>query len=280
MRPSSGRPGVANWAQVAQFVRDAMSSPPSPSIEDAVWQVPSHLLDPHNRGLARPKAQSVRRWITALKNLERIEDDTAEEWVADVKKLREAPVAAVELICRWQKYDHVQALDAAQKVVRGEWRIEKLRQEYKNARKESTSRGSGRQYAYKLRRQLTDWAVLQFGADLALVKDRNREDPPVDVLFKSKSDPKQFAAVLIFGPYTNREEYETRRSAFLSLLAGVALYMKRVLAIMPDQSPDYWRWLHDHNVDGANIEIFAVNHHERDFSPIKLSHPTPPLLRR
>jgi hypothetical protein len=276
MRQSTGRPGVANWAQVAQFVRVAMASPPSPSIEAAVGRVPPHWLDPHNKGLDRPKPQSVRRWITALKNLEKIENDTAEEWVADFKKLRDAPVAAVELICRWQKFDHVQALNAAQKVVQGEWRIERLRKEYTDARKSTTGRGSGRQYAYKLRQRLTDWAVLQFGADFALVKDRNGDDPPVDVMFKSKSDPRQLVSVLVFGPYTNREEYESRRTAFLSLLAGVALYMKRVLAIMPDQGPDYWRWLHDHNVDGANIEIFAVNHQGRDFSPIKLS---PPLLQ-
>jgi hypothetical protein len=268
---------VASWAQVAQFVRQAMSQTPSPMIADVISRVPPFWLDPHDRGLDPPKPQSVRRWVTALKNLERIEDDTALEFVEDVKKLRQAPVAAVELICRWHNYDAVAALDAAAKVVRGEWRIETLRDEEAKARKNRTGSGSGRQYAYRLRQQVTDWAIERFRADYTVVRDRNTDDPPVDVLFISKHDPKQFASALIFGPYTNPAEYDVRRTAFLSMLAGVALNMQKVLAIMPYQGSGYWRWLHDHNVSGANIEMFAVRYEGRDFSPIKLS---PPLLRR
>jgi len=257
-------------------VRKVMSSSPSPSLEHAVRRVPS-WLDHQGRQIEAPKAQSVGRWVNALKNLERIEDDTADEYLDHLKGLREAPVAAAELICRWHRYDAIQALDAAQKVVRREWRIERLREEEAKARKE-TGRIFGRQYAYKLRRQATDWAVPKL-ADFALVeeKDRKYEDPPVDLLFNRKDNPKQFAAVLIFGPYTNPREYETRRSAFLSLTAGVALYMMKVLVIVPSWGQGYWRWLHDHHVEGGNIEMFVVGYHGLDFEPIQLSRATPPL---
>jgi hypothetical protein len=277
MRFSRGRPGVASWAEVAQFVREGMSRTPSPTIADVVRCVPPIWLDPHDRGLDRPKPQSVQRWITALKNLERIEDDTALEYVEDVKKLRQAPVSAVELICRWHKYDGLAALDAAAKVVRGEWRVEALRAEEAKARKHTMTKGSGRQYAHRLRQRVTDWAIERFRADYTVVQDRNTDDPPVDVLFVSKNGPKQFASALIFGPYTNPAEYDVRRTAFLSMLGGVALNMQKVLAIMPNQNPGYWRWLHDHNVRGANIELFAVSYDGRDFLPIKFQPSNSPV---
>jgi hypothetical protein len=152
-----------------------------------------------------------------------------------------------------------------------------LRAEEAKARKHNMTKGSGRQYAHRLRQQVSDWAIERFRADYTVVQDRNTDDPPVDVLFVSNNGPKQFASALIFGPYTNPAEYDVRRTAFLSMLAGVALNMQKVLAIMPGQDPDYWRWLHDHNVRAANIELFAIRYEGRDFLPIKIQPPNSPV---
>jgi len=276
---SRGRPGVKNWAQVAQFVRDVLASNPSVDMETAIGRVPSSWwMSADNRRLSPPKPETVQRWVAALKNIERIEDDTDKEYVDYVRQLRSAPVAAVELICRWHSYDSFKALKAARVIVDGRWPLEKLREEEEKARKKSTSRVSGRQYAHKLRGQVRDWAATELGADFE-AKDRQRGDPPADVLFARKSDPAKLSAVLIFGPYTDTNEYDNRYTSFLTLVAGLAIYCERVVAVVPDAGSGYWQWLHQHDVEGANIDFYAAYYHWSAFKPVKLRRPTPPFRK-
>ena len=91
-----------------------------------------------------------------------------------------------------------------------------------------------------------------------MVDDRQRHRAPADILFARESDPKRLAAVLIFGPYTNPAKYTSRLSAFLTTVIALAVYCERVIAIVPRDDRSYWRWFHDHKVQGANF-VFMLS---------------------
>jgi hypothetical protein len=245
-----------------------MVTPPSPPLEEAVFAIPTDLLKLNGRSLEYPKPKVVRRWISVLQNLERLEEDTAEEFVGDVAKLRDFPVGAAELVCRWAIYDRMAALDAARRVVNGELTVEKLRREEKDARQSNAGRVVGRQYAYRLRRLAESWALSQLEG-FEPVAERTFYDPPGDLLFK-REDKQSYASVLIHGPYKNVVEYEIRRISFLGLLVGAAACVERAIALVPYPSPEYWSWLNRQKVMSSNIEIFAVHYEKREFKPIKL----------
>jgi hypothetical protein len=262
---------VSDWAQAADQVRAAMAKSPSPPLEQAIFSISAHLL-PTGGPEAYPKPKTVRRWITTLQKLERLEDDTAEEFVSDVAKLREHPVGSVELICRWANYDRIGALEAARKLVRGELTVEKLRQLEKKARDADDGHVSGRQHGYRLRRRVERWAPSQLGDGFAVVPAREADGPPGDLLYKRGHGPSSFASVLIFGPYQDLELYNTRLDSFLSELVGVAAHtlIERVIAVVPYRIRDYWDRLSLYRISGSHIEIFAVGYHEQEFRPVKL----------
>jgi hypothetical protein len=246
-----------------------MGKNPSADIREAISSVPSYLwMSEHNRPLKPPRPETVERWIAALRNIERIEDDTSEEYVEYVRRLRFVPVAAVELIIRWHSYDSYRAKKAARVVVGGRWLVEKLRDEEEKARTKNTSRVRGRQYVNKLRAQVRGWAPSQLDPDFE-IRDRQRDDPPADVLFVRKTSPSKVAAVVIFGPYTDHSEYDNRYTLFLNTVAGLSIYCERVIAIVPYDGK-YWKWLRRHGVDGGNIDFFRVQYHWKDFEPVKL----------
>lgn len=268
---SRGRPGVKNWAEVARLVREYMTNNPSADINEAIRQVPYYLWkSAQDRPLETPKPETVQRWIAALRNIERIADNTDAEYLEYVQRLRTVPVAAVELISRWHSYDSYNAKGAARDVVEGRWLVDKLRNEEEKARK-NTSGVKGRQYVNKLRGQARDWASSQLDPDFER-RDRKRDDPPADVLFVRKSDPSKIAVVLAFGPYTDHSEYDNRYTLFLNAVAGLSIYCERVIAIVPYDG-DYWKWLRRHGVDGGNIDFFRVRYHAKDFEPVKLRGP-------
>jgi len=261
-------------------VRSELRSLPDKDIEKAVIRALggelgfSHLSDP------LPKDQTVRSWIRALENIERIEDDTDEDYVEYIRQLRAVPVAAVELIVRWHRYDPVKAIKAARVIGGGRWSVEKLREQEKKARASSTSQVFGRQYAHKLGAQVQGWVASQLDPDFKRVDDRRRHRAPADILFARESDPERLAAVLIFGPYTDPAEYSSRLSAFLTTVVGLAAYCEQVIAIVPRDDPSYWRWLYDHKLQGPNIVFYGVQRSGKDFNPVKIRRPTPPLLGR
>ena len=249
-----------------------MAKNPSADIKEAIGVVPSYLwTSEQNRPLKTPKPETVERWIAALRNIERIEDDTSDEYVEYVRRLRLVPVAAVELINRWHSYDSYRAKKAARVVVGGRWLVEKLRAEEEKARTKNTSRVKGRQYVNKLRAQVRGWAPSQLDPDFK-IRDRQRDDPPADVLFLRKSNPSKIAAVVIFGPYTDHSEYDNRYTLFLNAVTGLSIYCERVIAIVPYDG-NYWKWLRRHGVDGGNIDFFRVQYHWKDFEPVKLRRP-------
>jgi hypothetical protein len=268
---SRGRPGVKNWAEVARLVREYLTKNPSADIREAISRVPYYLwMSIQNRPLKKPKAETVQRWIAALGNIERIEDDTDAEYLKYVQRLRTVPVAAVELISRWHNYDSYNAKGAARAIVEGRWLVEKLRDEEEKARK-NTNGVKGRQYVNKLRGQVRDWAPSQLDPDFEL-RDRKRDDPPADVLFARKSDPSKIAVVLTFGPFTDSSEYLNRYTLFLNAVAGLATYCERVIAIVPDNGM-YWQWLQQHGVKGDNIVFFRVHYHAKVFEPVQQRRP-------
>ncbi len=277
--PKPGRPGITDWATAADLVRRELRSLPDKDIEKAVIRALGDEPGFH-LGDTLPKDQTVRSWIRALENIERIEDDTDEDYVEYVRQLRAVPVAAVELIVRWHRYDPVKAIKAARVIGGGRWSVEKLREEEKKARESSTRPVFGRQYAHKLGAQIQGWVASQLDPDFKQVDDRQHRRAPADILFARESDPERLAAVLIFGPYTDPAEYSSRESAFLTTVVGLAAYCEQVIAIVPSDEPFYWQWLYDHKLQGANIAFYGVRRWSKDFNPVKISRPTPPLLGR
>jgi hypothetical protein len=254
-----------------------MATIPSPTLEEALYRIPSQLMP---IAAVEPKTKAVRRWITTLQKLERLEDDTAEEFVNDVVKLRGHPVGAVELICRWASYDRVAALEAAHQLVHGELTVEKLRRAEKKARESDAKLLSGRQHGYQLRRRVEQWAVLQLGDGFKPIQERSPNGPPGQLLFERADGRRSFASVMIFGPYKDDELYQTRRSAFLTELVGVAAHtlIERVIAVVPYPTKDYWDRLSLYRISASHIELYAVGYFEREFRPVKLERPSSPAM--
>jgi hypothetical protein len=249
-----------------------MAKSPSPTLEQAIFEIPADLIRQTVGPFTYPKPKIVRRWITTLQKLERLEDDTAEEFVNDVAKLREHPVGSVELICRWANYDRVGALEAAKRLVSGELTVEKLRQAEKKERESNAKPVSGRQHGYRLRRRVESWASSQLGDGFKLLQAREPGDPPGELLFKREDGLTSFATVMIFGPYKDHDLYEARQDQFLSELVGLATHtlIERVIAIVPYAIQDYWDRLSLYKASGSDIQIFAVSYHGREFKPVKL----------
>jgi hypothetical protein len=265
---------VTAWAQVAELVRQERRSSPNKSLTEAFRSVSARWVD---FGLPETKERTIRSWITALESIERIEDDTDDEYVDYVRRLRSAPVAAVELIARWNRYDHPKSLKAARVIVGGRWSVDQLRKAEENARKESKNAVYGRQYAHRLGVQVRDWAELHLNPAFQRINVRLNDDP-ADFLFARSSKPDAHAAVLIFGPYTNEKEYESRFGSFMGIVAGLASYCERVVAIVPDRGARYWRWLLQRQLQGAGIEFYAVHYGASDFDPVQISRPAPDEL--
>ncbi|ABE64675.1 hypothetical protein Nham_4006 [Nitrobacter hamburgensis X14] len=226
-----------------------------------------------SRGLPNAKERTIRNWISALENIERIEDDTSDEYVDYVRRLRTVPVAAAELVARWHRYDALKALKAARVIVGGRWSVEQLREAEKNARAKNAGYARGRQYAHRLEGQVRKWATLHLTPDFKRL-EKPPSDDPADILFVRENDPNALAAVVIFGPYSYAREYDSRLGSFMGIVAGLAAYCERVLAIVPDESIRYWRWLHQRKLEGAGIEFFAVHHRGKDFDPLEISRPS------
>jgi len=267
--PGSGRPGVTAWAEVAGLVRRRIQHVQNEDLVAAFHAVAAKWFDSR---LPKVKERTIQNWISALENIERIEGDADEDYVGYVRRLRTAPVAAAELVARWHRYDPVKALKAARVIVEGRWSVEQLREAEKNAREKNQGVARGRQYANRFNVQVRKWASLHLAPDFKPLESPPVDDP-ADVVFVRENDPNAFAAVLIFGPYSNAREYDSRLGSFMAMVAGLATYYERVLAIVPDNRIRYWQWLHHRKLGGAGVQFFAVHYHGKDFAPLGIRRP-------
>jgi hypothetical protein len=243
-----------------------MAGPTSPTLEEVARRFDAEIREaagaPRRSSDDRElKASTLQRFLSALAFVERFENEVAEEYIDTARALRNAPVAAVELIGRWSTYNFVAAVDAAVELVQGTHTVEKLRTLEKAARAKTSSNSlSGRQYAHQLRLRLCDWGQQYFGNGYEPAKAIESDQPPVDILYRRKSDGRR-AGVMLFGPYSDYRMYEGRKSEFLTLLVGVSTMFERVVAIVPaSHSAALWHWLAANGVARPNIEFFAVDH--------------------
>jgi hypothetical protein len=274
-----GRPGISNWAPVAKLVRSLMAEPTSPSLEEVARRRDEEIRQA--AGMRHwtwrdsdLKASTLRRFLAALVFVERFENEV--EFIDTARALRNVPVAAVELIGRWSAYDFAAAIDAAVELVKGTYTVEKLRQLEKEARAKTSSNFlSGRRYAHQLRSRLHSWGQQHFGDDYELSGTIENDQPPVDILYRRKSDGRR-AGMMLFGPYRNYKMYETRRTEFLTLVVGVSMMFERVVALVPASAgtSDLWQWLAANGVARPNIEFFVVQHSTlADRQPIPVDRP-------
>ena len=276
-----GRSGLSKWAPVAELVRLHMAEPTSPTLAEVARRYDVEIRQaagapPRSRDSNDLKASTLRRFLAALAFVERFENEVSKEYIHTARALRNVPVAAVELIGRWSAYDWVAAIDAAAQLVEGTYTVEKLRKLEKEARAKTSTPASGRQYAHQLRLRLRDWGQEHFGSDYEPANTIERDQPPVDILYRRKSDGRR-AGVLLFGPYRDDNMYEVRKSEFLSLVVGVSMMFERVIAIVPGfvRGDYYWRWLAANGVARSNIEFFALRHLSlASLQPILLHRPS------
>jgi hypothetical protein len=269
-----GRPGVSRWAPVAEVVRLRMAGPTSPTLEEVAERFDAEIR--HAAGVPEGlpqelKASTLRRFLAALAFVERFETQVAQEYVDTARGLRNAPVAAVELIGRWKTYDFAGAVNAAVELVKGNCTVEKLRHLEATARANASSNLSGRPYAHQLRLRLQSWGQQHFGDDYEHLRMK-RNDLPFDIQYRRKSDERR-AGIIMFGPYANELIYAVQKTDFLCKVVGVSMACERLVAIVPTFSADWWEWLVANGLARPNIELFAIDHSALAMQPIPIERP-------
>lgn len=272
-----GRPGITDWAAVAQFVRRWMVDNQAPKLESAMEAIPDELLIRNDMQLFRPLPETVQRWISILQQIESFALEAGPRR-ADVEALRNVPVAAAELICRWSSYDRTGALAAAQKMVAGRLTLGDVRTEESIARHDRSRVVFGRQRATKVRFQVGHWASSLLGPDFVMVDMKSK--PPVDrlpgdLVFRHRQDPSRAVIALTHGPFTDPMEYDRRLADFLAQLIGAGRLAEKVIGIAPD-GPPYWSFFDKHGVTSDNIEIHVIDYEAPGFSPAELLRRAPP----
>lgn len=284
-RPRRGRRGLSDWAAVAEFVRAEMARHPEHDLDRIADRLGPLLYDARSAAFnihipkETPKGVTLRRFLSALRFVERLEKELDDEHAPLARSLRSVPIAAVELISRWIEYDCDAALDAAEALAAGKYTVEKLRQLEKAARGTTSKVTFGRGYAHRLRERLKNWSGEHFGRDYEFWPEIDSHEPPVDLLFRRKDNPRTRAGVMIFGPHREAKLYAIRKSEFLTSVVGASVIFERVVAIVPGWSPEFspvecWHWLATNQVDRQNIELFSLSHASlSDLRPVQVSRP-------
>jgi hypothetical protein len=256
----SGRPALVEWVTVAERARKALVGIANPT---------SRELEPAAKA-AGLKSATLMRYIGLLEFIERLQQEPRGAAVA--AGLRDARVAGVALIMRWHRYDRAGALAAAQKLIAGDLTIEQLIEAERRSHASTDQFVSTRSYRHQLRERLTPWLNRVLGGDFEPGKV-SPDDPPVDLLFRTKTKPQRRVGALILDRFPSRHR-ATKVSAFLTTLAGASLMLEHVVGFVP-KSPDedqYKRWFASNNLDRSNISLFwipAGSYPDRDPEPLQ-----------
>lgn len=245
-----GRPGLVQWAELAERVRKDLAD--------------RGIVEPTQNDLKQAaktnglKATTLARHVKAFDFIERLRQKPESSQVA--AELRDAAVAGVELIMRWEKYDSTAAMVAARQLTSGEYTVDALRSAERKAHAATDKVVSLRSYRHQLRERLTTWLIQQLGSDFERQNVRP-DDPPVDLLFANKSTPPRRVGALILDPFPSRHR-GTKESEFLTLLAGASLMLDKTIGFVPDDVSanveQYQLWLKSNHALRPNISLYKI----------------------
>ena len=244
-----GRPGLLDWATVAERVRADLAD--------------QGIVEPTTKDFEKPakatglEPATLARYVNIIGFIERLGQQPGNSEAA--AGLREATVAGVELIMRWHKYDPAAALAAAKRLIAGEYTVEALRSAERKAHAATETVVSLRSYRHQLRERLTSWLINDLGGEFER-QTVGPDGPPVDLLFATKAKPPSRVGVLILDPFPSRHR-GSKESEFLTLLAGASLMLENVVGFLPDVSVDaeqYVRWLKSNHALRPNISLYRI----------------------
>jgi hypothetical protein len=245
-----GRPGLLQWAELAERVRKDLADRGivEPTQDDLKQAAKTNGL----------KATTLARQVKAFDFIARLRQKPESSQVA--AGLRDAAVAGVELIMRWEKYDSTAAMVAARQLISGEYTIDALRSAERKAHAATDKVVSLRSYRHQLRERLASWLVQQLGSDFER-QSVSPYDPPVDLLFANKSNPQRRTGALILDPFPSRQR-GTKASEFLTLLVGASLMLDEAIGFVPDDvstdAEQYQLWLKSNHVFRPNIALYKI----------------------
>jgi hypothetical protein len=206
--------------------------------------------------------QTLRRAISALEFLERL---SKEAKYSSASRLEMYPVAAVEYLSRWYKRDAHGALQAADKLLRGDYDVKGLGEAESRSRKD-VFEGAGKaletDYRSKVSKRIADIVRSEAGPSLELFKSSSLGDPAgiPDFAYKN-SKGILMAGVLIVGPYRDEDLYRRRAFDWLSKAYTLLKIFKLVFLVLPDNAS---RQLFDRlasqlNIDDRLLRIIKIN---------------------
>ncbi len=181
--------------------------------------------------------QTLRRAISALEFLERL---SKEAKYPSASKLEMYPVAAVEYLSRWYKRDAHGALQAADKLLRGDYDVKGLREAESSSRKdifEGAGKALETDYRSKVSKRIAEIVRSEAGPSLELFKSSSLGDPAgiPDFAYRN-SEGILMAGVLIVGPYRDEDLYRRRAFDWVSKAYTLLKIFKLMFLVLPDNA--------------------------------------------
>lgn len=209
------------------------------SVREMIAQAPRGMRESELRQIAQPRSsQTLRRAIAAVEFLDKL----AYETTFPTRELEIFPVATIEYLARWYKRDHGGALDAGDKLLRGEITPKTIGEKERESRKKVFDE-SGKALEGDYRRSITSEieniarsfgrGVLSKGSDFKLYgQDVGRV---VDFVFSDESKS-PLVAFVIAGPYRDADLYIRRAFDWISKANALLNIFKLVYLILPENS--------------------------------------------
>ena len=207
-------------------------------------------------------SQTLRRAISALEFLERL---SKEANYSSASKLEMYPVAAVEYLSRWYKRDAPGALQAADKLLRGDYDVKGLGEAESRSRKnifEGAGKALETDYRTKVSKRIADIVRSEVGASLELFKASLHGDPAgiPDFTYKD-SKGVLMAGVLIVGPYRDEDLYRRRAFDWVSKAYTLLKIFRLVFLVLPNNASrqHFDRLANQLNIDDRLLRIIKIN---------------------
>jgi hypothetical protein len=182
-------------------------------------------------------AQTLRRQISALDFLNRLNEEAK---YTSANKLEAYPVAAIEYLSRWYKRDAKAALQAADKLLSGDYDVKGLGAAEKNSRKDifkSSGKALETDYRYRIKDKIFDIVRKAAGRDVTPFKSNDLGDPVavLDFAYENAAG-ERIAGVLICGPYRDPDMYRRRAFDWVSKANTLLNIFKIVFLVLPDNA--------------------------------------------
>lgn len=178
---------------------------------------------------------TLRRAIFSLSYLDELKRVSPSRW----EVISKCPLSLVESLARWNMFDPSGALNAAQDVVDGRYKVADLRKAVIKARTEAAAKAESLPYRERIRSEARLAVQELLGGDISgpEVGYKNSDDPPLDFRFiRSFDKPTKLetVAVMIVGPYQNAQLYRKRKYDWLYRAFGLAWLYDHVVIMLPD----------------------------------------------